>query len=281
MSEIPPSPILLPIRDMSPFVSSPVPSSRDTITSSSPLAFSSALIERTNTNTAKPPAGLFSTTKTTPISLGAHTITSRPASSSPPSRTISLDFPSKPAPSAAIPDIAPTVAPPSTSALDARTANLTSRTSTFRSVSLKEPKGAIDEEVRKEAELEVAREGARKRKRDEAIVRRLVKLRASTSTSTSSSAPSSSSAAEEDSQPDILAALDALETHVNSMNAQLHIEEVARRAAERQLREERRVLEDVRRECREPFVVPALLDAFVKLSRMGTDVDPGVQGSGR
>jgi hypothetical protein len=45
-----------------------------------------------------------------------------------------------------------------------------------------------------------------------------------------------------------------------------------------QLQEERRrrieaekVMMDVERECREPFVVPALLEAFVKLSRLTSD----------
>ncbi|TFY67672.1 hypothetical protein EVG20_g3862 [Dentipellis fragilis] len=64
-------------------------------------------------------------------------------------------------------------------------------------------------------------------------------------------------------------AVAALEAQVSEMRAVLMIERSARQAAEEKLEAERRVLEDVRRECREPFVVPALLDAFVKLSRMG------------
>ena len=42
---------------------------------------------------------------------------------------------------------------------------------------------------------------------------------------------------------------------------------------ERRLRTEaEQVLEDVRRECQAPFVVPALLDAFTTLSRLTNDV---------
>lgn len=42
-------------------------------------------------------------------------------------------------------------------------------------------------------------------------------------------------------------------------------------AAERKLREEAEdIIADIRREMREPFVVPSLFDAFVQLSRLTT-----------
>jgi hypothetical protein len=48
-------------------------------------------------------------------------------------------------------------------------------------------------------------------------------------------------------------------------------EHAARVEAEGALAEERarhaRILQDVQKECREPFIVPALLDAFVTLSQ--------------
>ena len=48
-------------------------------------------------------------------------------------------------------------------------------------------------------------------------------------------------------------------------------ETAARAEAEAALAEERarhaRILQDIQRECREPFIVPALLDAFVVLSQ--------------
>ena len=37
-----------------------------------------------------------------------------------------------------------------------------------------------------------------------------------------------------------------------------------------------RILLDIKEECREPFVVPALLDAFVALSETVDDVVPGM-----
>jgi hypothetical protein len=56
-------------------------------------------------------------------------------------------------------------------------------------------------------------------------------------------------------------------------------EAAARVKAERALAEERarhaRILQDIQIECREPFVVPALLDAFVAVSQIVDDVsDP-------
>ena len=48
---------------------------------------------------------------------------------------------------------------------------------------------------------------------------------------------------------------------------------------EQQLKQERRrrmeaeaTLKDIERECREPFVVPALLDAFITISKITTQV---------
>jgi hypothetical protein len=56
-------------------------------------------------------------------------------------------------------------------------------------------------------------------------------------------------------------------------------EAAARVKAETALAEERarhaRILQDIQMECREPFVVPALLDAFVAISQIVDDVsDP-------
>jgi hypothetical protein len=47
--------------------------------------------------------------------------------------------------------------------------------------------------------------------------------------------------------------------------------------SERHRRQEAEVaLMDVRRECKEPFVVPALLDAFIRISQLTTDaLGPG------
>lgn len=41
------------------------------------------------------------------------------------------------------------------------------------------------------------------------------------------------------------------------------------REAEGRMREAERVVDDVRRECKEPFVVPALLEAFLEIGKMG------------
>jgi hypothetical protein len=66
--------------------------------------------------------------------------------------------------------------------------------------------------------------------------------------------------------------LDMLHTVVDS-------EKAARKKAEEALAEERtrhaRVLQDIEAECREPFVVPALLDAFIAVSQVVDSVsDP-------
>lgn len=53
-------------------------------------------------------------------------------------------------------------------------------------------------------------------------------------------------------------------------------EAAARAKAEAALAEERarhaRVLQDIQMECREPFVVPALLDAFVNVYEIADDI---------
>lgn len=46
---------------------------------------------------------------------------------------------------------------------------------------------------------------------------------------------------------------------------QLESELRSERAKRRKLED---MVEDIRRECREPFVVPALLDAFVEISKL-------------
>jgi hypothetical protein len=53
-------------------------------------------------------------------------------------------------------------------------------------------------------------------------------------------------------------------------------EAAARMKAEAALAEERarhaRILQDIQMECREPFVVPALLDAFLSISHIAENV---------
>lgn len=60
------------------------------------------------------------------------------------------------------------------------------------------------------------------------------------------------------------------------MKASLHHERTERQQVELQLQAEKearaRDLNDIARECRDPFVVPALLDAFLKLSKMSNDI---------
>jgi type II secretory pathway component PulM len=46
---------------------------------------------------------------------------------------------------------------------------------------------------------------------------------------------------------------------------QFEAELQAERARRRRLEE---IVEDIRRECREPFVVPSLLDAFIEISKL-------------
>ncbi len=60
--------------------------------------------------------------------------------------------------------------------------------------------------------------------------------------------------------------------HLQLLRSALDLETAARRRAEETLAEERarhaRILQDIETECREPFVVPALLDAFVAVSQV-------------
>ncbi|KZT70671.1 hypothetical protein DAEQUDRAFT_708335 [Daedalea quercina L-15889] len=69
------------------------------------------------------------------------------------------------------------------------------------------------------------------------------------------------------------------EDEVATLRAQLEVETKARRVAEHALHEEQRrrvlaesVLEDARRECAAPFVVPSLLDAFIKIAQLSDGV---------
>ncbi|CCL98424.1 uncharacterized protein FIBRA_00421 [Fibroporia radiculosa] len=70
----------------------------------------------------------------------------------------------------------------------------------------------------------------------------------------------------------------ALQDVIDDMRKDLQHERKARRAAEEAVFDERRrriraedILEDMRRECASPFVVPALMDAFVKLAQLTSD----------
>ncbi|KAJ7621357.1 hypothetical protein FB45DRAFT_139839 [Roridomyces roridus] len=51
--------------------------------------------------------------------------------------------------------------------------------------------------------------------------------------------------------------------------------------AERVRRQElERIVEDIRRECRTPFVVPAILEAFLEISELTNDVLEGIHVDG-
>ncbi|TFY54831.1 hypothetical protein EVJ58_g8629 [Rhodofomes roseus] len=70
---------------------------------------------------------------------------------------------------------------------------------------------------------------------------------------------------------------------ISKLRAQLRTEYEARKAAEHALRDERQQRElaaaavaNIHRECRAPFVVPALVDAFVEISRITGDVLAGL-----
>ncbi|KAH9918597.1 uncharacterized protein B0H18DRAFT_1030616 [Fomitopsis serialis] len=69
-----------------------------------------------------------------------------------------------------------------------------------------------------------------------------------------------------------------MDDEASGLRARLEAESEARRAAESAVQQERRRREaaewavaDVRRECSGPFVVPALMDAFVEISRLSGD----------
>jgi hypothetical protein len=70
-----------------------------------------------------------------------------------------------------------------------------------------------------------------------------------------------------------------LSTYLEVLRNAVDSEAAARKKAEAALAEERarhaRILKDIQTECREPFVVPALLDAFVAVSQVVDSVsDP-------
>jgi hypothetical protein len=62
-----------------------------------------------------------------------------------------------------------------------------------------------------------------------------------------------------------------LSSYIQRLRNATESEQAARLKAEAALAEERarhaRILQDIQKECREPFIVPALLDAFVALSQ--------------
>ncbi|KZT70678.1 hypothetical protein DAEQUDRAFT_725229 [Daedalea quercina L-15889] len=83
--------------------------------------------------------------------------------------------------------------------------------------------------------------------------------------------------------PGPAAATTQIEDEISDLRAQLKAESEARAGAESALREERRrrelaeaVVADARRECKVPFVVPALMDALMDMSRLTGDVLDGV-----
>jgi len=73
--------------------------------------------------------------------------------------------------------------------------------------------------------------------------------------------------------------ISAVSNYIEKLRAVTASEAEARVKAEEALAKERarhaRILQDIQKECREPFVVPALLDAFVTLSGVVDDIsDP-------
>jgi hypothetical protein len=63
-----------------------------------------------------------------------------------------------------------------------------------------------------------------------------------------------------------------LSKYLEVLHSAVDSETAARKRAEEALTEERarhsRILQDIEMECREPFIVPALLDAFVAVSQV-------------
>ena len=63
-----------------------------------------------------------------------------------------------------------------------------------------------------------------------------------------------------------------LSKYLEVLHSAVDSEMAARKKAEESLTEERvrhtRILQDIEMECREPFIVPALLDAFVAVSQV-------------
>jgi hypothetical protein len=63
-----------------------------------------------------------------------------------------------------------------------------------------------------------------------------------------------------------------MENRLQAAEASLIVERKRREVAEKSLA-------DVERECRAPFIVPALLQTFVKISQLGTgDAFDGIRG---
>ncbi|KAI0674236.1 hypothetical protein C8Q78DRAFT_1075906 [Trametes maxima] len=74
-----------------------------------------------------------------------------------------------------------------------------------------------------------------------------------------------------------------LEAEIHGLRKQLAHEADSRKLAEATLRAERALrseVEDVKRECREPFVVPALYDAFMKIGQLSGDALSGAPPPG-
>lgn len=70
--------------------------------------------------------------------------------------------------------------------------------------------------------------------------------------------------------------------HLEMVHSTVGSETAARKKAEEALVEERarhaRILQDIETECREPFVVPALLDAFVSVSQVVNSISEQQDG---
>lgn len=76
--------------------------------------------------------------------------------------------------------------------------------------------------------------------------------------------------------------LPSVEDEIAALRAQLKVETEARHTAETALQAERRrrefaerVVADARRECAAPFVVPALMDALIKIAELSDGVVSG------
>jgi hypothetical protein len=74
----------------------------------------------------------------------------------------------------------------------------------------------------------------------------------------------------------LTAYIPALSRYIQKLRSTVESEAAARMKAEAALAEERarhaRILQDIQMECREPFVVPALLDAFLSVSHIVENV---------
>ncbi|KAG7096650.1 hypothetical protein E1B28_004066 [Marasmius oreades] len=112
------------------------------------------------------------------------------------------------------------------------------------------------EEVRKRLATELARETV--------IIHHLTRLSATVPTRPEILVPHSSSSSNTPASGDF-ATVKAIEARLEFAEKQLEEERGRRKAIEDSLK-------DVQRECREPFVVPALLDAFLKISTLSSEV---------